>query len=318
MKSGLLRWERGRLARKDRYAGETPALLATPATWRSELHFLVKASRPGFWLTAMWFYLLPLWPHLPLDSFAFWLGLVYVGLPLGTLIYAGNDVTDELTDRLNPRKDTFLFGARPTREQIKGLPRRIFLVQAPFIAALAWILGPLALVWFLAVLGMTALYNAPRFGAKDRPGFDLAAQIGYLLVFVLATWLNGLPLAPVCVFAFGALFAMHSHLFGQIMDIAPDGAAGRRTTAVAIGARSSKSLVVLFLFIEAFLATQIAAKPWLPFFLAGSALWFALDAAVLWRGRPYAAWQMTAFFLGWNALLVLEIVFSAACAHNFF
>jgi 4-hydroxybenzoate polyprenyltransferase len=31
-------------------------------------------------------------------------------------------------------------------------------------------------------------------------------------------------------FVFGALFAMHSHLFGQIMDVAPDRLAGRRTT----------------------------------------------------------------------------------------
>ncbi len=276
----------------------------------SEFSFIVKASRPGFWLTAIWFYLLPLGPQWPLHSLAFWLGLAYVALPLGLLIYAGNDVTDELTDRLNPRKDTFLFGARPTPEQIARLPRRIAVVQMPFLVVFLWLLGPRALLWFLAVVGMTTLYNAPRFGAKDRPGFDMLAQVGYLLVFVLAAWLNRLPSVPWFLFAFGALFAMHSHLFGQIMDIAPDSAAGRRTTAVTIGPRAAKALIVAFLLTEAWIASRISYKPWLPIFLAGSALWFTLDAALLWRDRPYRAWQMVAFFLGWNILLLIEIGWS--------
>jgi hypothetical protein len=123
---------------------------AQNVNWTSEIRFFVKASRPGFWLTSVWFYLLPLAPHLPLRSFAFWLGLVYVGFPLGMLIYAANDLTDELTDRLNPRKDTFLFGARPTRDQIVELPWRILLVQVPFVALFIALLGPRAALWFAA------------------------------------------------------------------------------------------------------------------------------------------------------------------------
>jgi 4-hydroxybenzoate polyprenyltransferase len=277
------------------------------ASFWSEIRFCVKASRPGFWLTAMWFYLLPLGTHFPLDSPAFWLGLAYVGLPLGMLIYAGNDVTDELTDKLNPRKDTFLFGARPTKQQIAGLPLRIALIQLPFVITFVWLLGPRALLWFAALLAMTLLYNSPRFGAKDRPVFDVLAQIGYLLVFVLSNWLNGQVLSPWYLFAFGALFAMHSHMFGEVMDIAPDKAAGRKTTAVAIGPRASKALVVVLLLIEFFLASNIHYKPWLPYFLAAGVIFFALDAAFIWRERSYAAWQMTTFFLGWNAFLLLEI-----------
>lgn len=277
---------------------------------QAELAFLIKASRPGFYLTAIWFYLLPLGPIWPISSFAFWLGLFYVGFPLGILIYAGNDVTDHETDRLNPRKDTFLFGARPTREQIAGLPARIFLVQAPFLAAFVYLIGPKALLWFAALLGATLLYNAKPFGAKDRPGFDLLAQTGYLLVFVLANWINGQTLAPYFIFVFGALFAMHSHLFGQIMDIAPDQSAGRQTTAVCIGTRPSKALIVALLLVEAGLALRIVEKPYLPVFLALAACWFAFDGLILWREKPYAAWQMRAFLLGWNGLLALEIAVS--------
>jgi 4-hydroxybenzoate polyprenyltransferase len=277
--------------------------------WR-ELLFCVKASRPGFYLTAIWFYLLPLGDTFPLQSSSFWLGLFYVALPLGLLIYAGNDVTDQDTDELNPRKDSFLFGARPTPEQIVRLPWLIALVQLPFVLWFFVLLGPRALLWFVALVAMTLLYNAPRFAAKDRPGFDVLAQVGYLLVFVLSNWLNNLPQAPWFIFVFGALFAMHSHLFGQIMDVAPDSASGRRTTAVAIGIRASKYFIVALLLIEAVIASQITDKPYLTWFLLGSAGWFLLDVLVLWRDKAYLAWQMTAFFIGWNLLLLLEIAWN--------
>lgn len=278
----------------------------------SEWKFLVKASRPGFYLTAMWFYLLPFGTQPPLQSFTFWLGLFYVGFPLGMLIYAGNDIGDELTDRLNPRKDTFLFGARPTRQQIEALPWRIALIQLPFVILFTLIMGPRALLWFGAIVLITSLYNAPTWGAKDRPGFDVLAQTGYLLVFVLANWLNGLLLSPWYIFAFGALFAMHSHLFGEIIDIVPDAQAKRRTTAVVIGAKPTKWIIASLLLIETFLALNIGDKPWISPVLLLAALAFAVDALFLWRDKPYPTWMVMAFFLGWNAVLMCEIALSAA------
>jgi 4-hydroxybenzoate polyprenyltransferase len=282
---------------------------------RTELRFLVKASRPGFWLTAMWFYLLPLGASAPIHSLSFWLGLFYVGFPLGMLIYAGNDVTDTKTDALNPRKDSWLFGARPTTIQIKELPLRIFLVQAPFVVLFTVLIGPGAILWFTATLIASLLYNSSN-GAKDRPYFDVLAQIGYLLVFLLSCWLCHLPLANWPIWCFGALFAMHSHLFGQIMDIEPDSQAGRRTTAVHIGVRRAKLIIAALLCIEALVALSITAKPWLaPLMLIG-AIWFALDNLVLWKEKPYATWQAALFFVGWNAFLVVETCLSFLYWHH--
>lgn len=281
--------------------------------WK-EAVFTLKASRPGFWLTSIWFYLLPLWPRIPVESVGFWLGLLYVGFPLGMAIYASNDVTDTATDRLNPRKDSFLFGARPTAKQIKVLPLRIMGAQLPFIAILTWWIGPKAIALFGGILAMTAWYNLPRYGAKDRPGLDVLAQVGYLGVFVLSSWASGRALAPWQVFVFGALFAMHSHLFGEIMDREPDAAAGRRTTAVAIGTRATKWIMVFMMTAEAWLAVSITEKPWLPVILAGGAVVFLWDACAGWRGGSYAAWQMKAFFLGWNLFLAGEIGLSVALA----
>ena len=258
--------------------------------WR-EVVFVIKASRPGFWLTSIWFYLLPIGGRLPLQSFSFWLGVLYVGLPLGMMIYATNDITDEHTDRLNPRKDSFLFGARPTASQIASLPWRIVLIQLPFLLLFYGLLGSRALWWFCGVIAVTTFYN---FFAKDLPFFDVVAQAGYLMVFVLTHWLNNLPNIPWQIWVFGALFAMHWRLFGEIMDVEPDSAAQRRTTAVAIGTRATKALVCLLLLAESVLAMTITTKPWLPFILGTGAFCFALDA-LLWRKTecscPQYKWQ---------------------------
>jgi 4-hydroxybenzoate polyprenyltransferase len=162
-------------------------------------------------------------------------------------------------------------------------------------------------VWFATLTAATALYNGPGIGFKGRPGFDLLNQVAYLLVFVLSSWLSGVPQLPWFTFTFGALFAMHSHLFGEIMDRAPDLAAGRRTTAVALGIRPAKVLMVALLVAEAALVWKFAHDPWIAAALTGGACFFAADALLLWRERPYAPWQMRFFFLAWNAAAALSL-----------
>lgn len=281
--------------------------LAHTVGWGSELQFLIKVSRPGFWSTAIWFYLLPLGQIPVWRTTEFWLGLAYVTVPLGLVIYGWNDLADRDTDQFNPRKDTFLFGARPNSDQLARLPGWIAFVQAPFIAVFLFLLGPRILLWLALLIAATALYNWPRWGFKNWPGIDMLNQVGYLLVFILSSWLNDVPQLPAHTFVFGALFAMHSHLFGQIMDHAPDLAAGRRTTAGVLGVRLSKCLMVALLAIESALVWRAAQDPWIGAFLAGGALFFIADAAFIWRSRPYAPWEMRFFFLAWNAIAVLSL-----------
>jgi 4-hydroxybenzoate polyprenyltransferase len=278
-----------------------------PGTALDELRFVIKVSRPGFWLTSIWFYILPVAGREVLHSAPFWLGVFYVTLPLGLLIYGWNDAVDFEADRLNPRKDTFLFGARPSATQIAGLPWRIALVQTPFVLIFTRLLGWRAPVWFAALAAATALYNWPRIGFKGRVGFDMLNQLGYLLVFALSSWLNGAPQAPWFTFVFGGLFAMHSHLFGEIMDYGPDLRTGRRTTAGALGIRSSKALMTAFLACESALLLVWARDVPLAAFLAGGAIWFALESALLWRDRPYSGGEMRFFLLGWNAAALVSL-----------
>ena len=272
--------------------------------WRAHAAFLVKVARPGFWTTSLWFYLLPLGQHHVFSSWKFWLGAVYVTLPLGLLIYGWNDLVDAETDRHNPRKGTFLFGARGSEIQLAALPSRIFMVQAIFAITFVSLLGPKALIWFAALVVATAIYNWPPPGLKGRPPFDMLNQIGYLLVFVLSSWLNDVPALPWQTFVFGGLFAMHSHLFGQIMDVEPDRLAGRRTTATTIGVVPAKILTALLLLLESALIYTTFKDGLIAGFLTLGGAWFLLDALALWRARLYQPAAMRFFLVGWNAAAV--------------
>jgi 4-hydroxybenzoate polyprenyltransferase len=268
----------------------------------SRLAFLVKTARPGLWATSAWFYLLPLGRMHVFSSPAFWIGLFYVTFPLGLILYGWNDIADASIDQFNPRKDTFLFGARGSHDQLRKLPIQIAVIQAIFVVAFWHFLGGRIVLWFAALVAVTAIYNLPRYGLKSLPPFDILNQAGYLLVFVLSSWLNHAPQLRWPAMLFGALFAMHSHVFGEVMDIEPDRRSGRRTTATLIGAVPAKVLIAAMLAFESFLVCTDFGDMWISGALAFGALWFILDAAALWRDRPYSLLQMRLFLFVWNAI----------------
>lgn len=275
---------------------------------RSNFVFLVQVSRPGLWTTTALFYLMPLGHSIAFASVRFWTGLVFVLMPLGFLLYGVNDIADAEADRLNPRKGTFFFGSLGAKEQLAALRWQIAAMQVPFVAAFLFWVGPRFVLWFGVLLLAVALYNAPRIACKARPPFDVLMQLSYLLVFVLSAWVNETPQLPWQTFAFGGLFAMHSHLFGEVMDIVPDRTSGRITTAVRIGAVRTKLLIAALLGVEAALVATYFQDPVISGFLAAGVLWFLADAQWFWRNKPYRPNMMKLFMWVWNAAAVLLIL----------
>ena len=291
------------------------AAQASPsATSRQRSHsylvFLLQVSRPGLWSTTALFYLMPLGHADVFRSGKLWLGLFFVLFPLGFLLYGVNDIVDAETDSLNPRKGTFMFGSRGAREQLAALKWQIGVVQMPFVIAFYFFVGPRILWWYGLLLLAVGLYNAPGIAWKGRPPYDVLIQASYLLVFVLSSWLNNAPQLPWQTFLFGALFAMHSHIFGEVMDIEPDRLSGRRTTATSIGRVSAKFLIAAFLCVETALV-RIYFRDWLVTgFLAFGALWFLIDATLLWKNRAYRPKEMRLFLWGWNAAALLGMLWN--------
>jgi len=287
-------------------AASLPAVQEKRSFW-SDLKFLTQVARPGLWSTTALFYLMPLGHRDFLYSWKCWLGIVYVLGPLGLLLYGVNDIVDAEADRLNPRKGTFLFGSRGAGEQLRALRWQIAAAQIPFAGVFYFLIGSRMLLWLAALLLAVGLYNAPRIGWKGRPPGDVLIQASYLLVFVLSSWLNEAPQLPWQTFVFGALFAMHSHVFGEVMDIGPDRLSGRRTTATRIGAVRAKFLIAAFLCIESALIYIYFHDVLVAGFLTAGMVWFVLDAGGLWKDRPYTPLQMRLFMLGWNAAALLGI-----------
>lgn len=271
----------------------------------SELGFLLQVSRPGLWSTTALFYLMPLGHAVLLHSERLWLGLFYVLFPLGFLLYGVNDIVDAEADRLNPRKGTFLFGSLGAAEQLAALRWKIAAVQAPFLVIFYFLVGPRILGWFGVLLIAVGIYNAPRFGWKSHPPLDVLIQASYLLIFVLSSWLNGVHQLPWQTFLFGAIFAMHSHIFGEVMDLEPDRLSGRRTTATLIGTVASKLLMAGLLCVETALVYGFFRDLVIAGFLGCGAAWFVVDALVVWKNRPYSPSEMRLFMWGWNAAALL-------------
>ena len=292
---------------------QAPLIIAKQTIW-SELVFLTQVARPGLWTTTALFYLMPLGHSTFFRSWIFWVGLAYVLVPLGLVLYGVNDIVDADADVFNPRKGTFLFGSLGAKEQLASLKWKIAVAQLPFLVLFLAFIGPKILLWYAALAAAVALYNSPRVGWKGRPPFDVLIQASYLLVFVLSSWLNHAPQLPWPTFLFGALFAMHSHIFGEVMDIVPDRRSGRRTTATEIGAVRAKFLIAAFLCVETSLVYVFFHDAIVAGFLAAGVFWFVLDAILLWKARPYTARQMRAFMWAWNGAAVLGMYWNWASA----
>lgn len=273
----------------------------------SRLAFWVKVSRPGFYSVTLWFYLLTVGQRNVFGEWTFWLGAVYFAFPFGLLLYGWNDYGDRETDRLNARKDTYLWGARGTDAELDRLPLPIALVQLPFVLVFTYLEGFRFLGWFALLLLANLLYNTSPFRFKTRPPLELINQSGYLLVFVLGSWLNNVPQLPLWTFVYGALFAMMAHLFGQILDIEPDGKANRKTTAVLLGMRPAKWLLAGFLACLCLLTGVVFQSVVLCLFFAAATLWFLLDVLVVWKNRPYSTFETNLFGQGFNVGAIASI-----------
>lgn len=238
----------------------------------------------------------------------FWVGAAYVCFPLGLLLYGWNDLNDFKTDAHNPRKGSWLFGGRPDAELRRVLPWIIVLVQVPFLF-LFWhfIGGTRTTVFFGLVVVANGLYNFPRLGTKNWPALDLLNQTGYLTIFLLASWLCGVPHLHRPALIFSALFAMQSHLFGQMMDIDADIKADRRTTAVTIGAGRSKLLLAAMMGSEAAIAGQYFRGWEAAAFTGAGATFFFIDTLV--GPQRYPLWFIRLFFVGWNLVVLTTMHF---------
>ncbi|WP_277553441.1 prenyltransferase [Halobaculum limi] len=196
--------------------------------------YLLKLSRPRFW-----FYLAgPVVVGVAFGAATVaelfkptnFLLFGYFLLPANLFLYGVNDVFDRDVDEANPKKDE-------KEVRYDGGPLVPAVVVGSLVLGLGTFLVTPQAAWpFLAgffLLG--AQYSAPPFRFKTTPFLDSVSNGLYILPGAAAFALLTGSAPPVAALVGAWLWAMGMHTFSAIPDIAPDRAAGIRTTATVLG-----------------------------------------------------------------------------------
>lgn len=223
----------------------------------SDLRFLLKVSRPRFWLYILGPFLIGLAAAaenrvelLTLKNLIF--GLYFL-FPANLLIYGVNDIFDYETDKLNQKKQDYELLVQPKSHN--RLLLYILLFNLPFIIA----------VFFLAIDTIGALtgflffsifYSAPPIRAKTKPFLDSIFNILYVFPGIFAFYLISGKFPSVLVIFAAGLWTFAMHAYSAIPDIEADRRAELQTVATKIGADATL-LLCLFLYLSsAFLVYQ--------------------------------------------------------------
>lgn len=275
-----------------------------------QLSFILKSSRPGLWFATLWLYLLPtsqmseIWASIP-----FWVGIFYVTFPLNLLVYGWNDYVDAVADKHNPRKDSFLFGARGSVDQVASLPLSILLVQLICLPIILYFTGAKFLILLTAFIIINGLYNLPERGLRSRPPLELLCQIGYLLIVPLSILINETPQLPLWSYVYLLLFAFQSHLIGEVMDIIPDKEAGKTTTAVLLGMHKTKLLIIGIVGLEVLLLIFVFSDYVFAGILGMGLLWLILDLFIIYKTKVYSLTEMKLFGYLSNGIAAVSMAY---------
>jgi 4-hydroxybenzoate polyprenyltransferase len=275
----------------------------------NKLLFWLKVSRPGLWFATGWLYLLPTSQMDIWSSTEFWIGYFYITFPINFLVYGWNDIVDREVDLKNPRKDTFWFGAKGSKQQLEVLWKPILLTQLPFFCYFTILVGWKMILLFLGFIIINGLYNLPKNGLRSRPPWELACQVGYLLIVPLSILINDAAPLPWQTYLYLLLFAFQSHLIGEVMDISPDRLSGRRTTATKLGLKKTKLLIIGIVFLEVALLFFVFKEYIFGGMLAFGLLWLIIDLALVFKTKIYTVEQMKLFGLLSNIIAICSMTY---------
>ncbi len=281
----------------------------------SNLLFFLKVSRPGLWFATVWLYMMPLSGLDLTDQWTFWVGLFYICFPLNFLVYGWNDIADYEIDLNNPRKDSFLFGARGSKEQLKQLPIAIGITQIVFLPLLFNETGLKIIGLYSFFLLINHLYNKNNKPWSSSPPLELIVQFAYVLVVPMSILINDVPNIPIAAYIYLALFALQSHLIGEVMDMESDKKAGRVTTATIIGIKKTKLCIIGIVMLECSLLFFYFQDYIFGGMLLGALIWLLLDLFVIYKTKTYTLNQMKLFGIMSNivALLSMAYVWKTGC-----
>lgn len=224
-----------------------------------DARFLLKVSRPRFWLYIFGPYLVGLaagassrsdFASIAVAAFA-----IYFLFPANLLIYGVNDIFDFETDKLNPKKQEYETLVHP--KDRGGLVLVILLLNMPFVIA-AFFMNSTALFAMACFLLFSVFYSAWPIRAKAIPIIDSMFNVLYVFPGIFAYAVISGEFPPIMSVVAAFLWTMAMHAYSAIPDIKADTEAGVETIATFLGENRT-----LFFCAACYLGSAILAFPFL-------------------------------------------------------
>lgn len=203
----------------------------------STLARLVHISRPVLWINTIGTGALGMWLTGQLIDVAAIPLLLWLTLPFNLLIYGVNDIFDQETDALNPRKGS-IEGARIEQREVRLIAWAVAITNIPFLVYFVVALPLAAVGLILLYAGVFVFYSAPPLRFKARPFLDSLSNAAYgLPLLIMPVALDAAPVWPAVI---GLLaWSVAKHAYDAVQDIEEDREAGITTTAVLLGPRGT-------------------------------------------------------------------------------
>ncbi len=203
----------------------------------SPLARLVHISRPVLWINTIGTGALGMWLTGQLIDVAAIPLLIWLTLPFNLLIYGVNDIFDQDTDALNPRKGS-IEGARIDPREVRLIAWAVAITNIPFLVYFVVALPVAAVGLIVLYAGVFVFYSAPPLRFKARPFLDSLSNAAYgLPLLILPVALERPPVWPAVI---GLLaWSVAKHAYDAVQDIDEDREAGITTTAVLLGPRGT-------------------------------------------------------------------------------
>lgn len=205
-----------------------------------DFRFLLKVSRPRFWLYLFGPYIVGLAAGAASRDDLISASIVAFGVfflfPANLFIYGVNDIFDFATDKLNPKKQDYEAMVQP--EHHRDLLIAILILNLPFIAAAAF-LNLKSFVLMLGFLFFSVFYSAPPIRAKAKPVLDSIFNVLYIFPGLFGYSLISNALPPISIITAAGLWTMAMHAYSAVPDIDADHKAGVKTIAVLFGQRKT-------------------------------------------------------------------------------
>lgn len=203
-----------------------------------KLPFIVRISRPRFWLYLLGPFLIGAVAADP--SKGAWPWLLAIGLyftfPANFLVYGVNDLFDYETDKLNPKKKGYEDLVSPEQQTLVGIIVFITLLIAAILMIFLSQPARLAVIGFI-FFGI--FYSSPPIRAKTKPLLDSFFNILYIFPGIIGYAQITGDFPPLQVLVAATLWCMAMHAYSAVPDIISDQKAEVDTVATWLGSKNT-------------------------------------------------------------------------------